>query len=173
MVMAITGLVAPASLAKGPSVSHYVFEDEPFIFDLSDPSGSFQCDVQGIGTDTGVLNYVAFFDSTGLVVNDLYIQSFNEILTNPDNGKTIEVRYALVERSSYTQTGPMTFSITTEVSGLNMLHKGDTVLTLAGHATITVVVQFDKRGQVTIADVMEDFTPHIAHANSYLCSFLG
>jgi hypothetical protein len=93
-------------------------------------------------------------------------------LVNPENGKTITTRMASNWTQSYTDFPDGSYIIDVQFSGLNLLYKGTSVLTLAGRATAQVLVQFDKRGN-PIVTVTEDFTPHQAHAYSYLCDLLG
>lgn len=169
----LLGPISAAAVGKKPAIEHFALQDNPFVLDLSAPGGSTQCDVQAIGYDTGVINYIAFVDSTGLVVRDIFIQSLSEILTNPENGESIEFRYSIAWNQSYTDNPDGSFTISAAVSGLNMLYKGEQVLSIAGRATITVVTTFDKRGNVASADVVEDFTPHMGHAFAHLCELLG
>jgi hypothetical protein len=159
-------LMAAAPASAKTTTFTIRFESEPFILDLSDPAGSTQCDVQAVGYDTGVA--VGVYGGLATRPTDIYIQSLSTVLTNPDNGKTVVVRYALVTRTSFSETEDA-FIVTLEYSGLNLRSRSNNV-TLAGQGTITLEFSFADPTQVTI---IEDFTPHLDHAYQYLCAWLA
>lgn len=165
--------LAPAAAAGKPIVQHFTFESEPFLLDLSDPSGSAQCDVQAVGYDTGIANWVAFADDAGLISHDIYIQSLSTIFTNPANGKVVEFRLAAISKVSYIDNADGSLTVTEEFSGLNVLYRGERVTTLAGRVKATAVVRFGSKGNVVSVEVVEDLTPHLAHAYALLCSLLA
>jgi hypothetical protein len=169
----LLGLASTATAGTKPVVEHFTFSDTPFFLDLSDPSGSAQCDVQAVGYDTGVVNVVTFRDSNGIVSRDILIQSLSTVFTNPENGKVLEARSAFAWKTSYTDNPDGSLTITSEFNGLNLLYRGETVTTLAGRAQATVLVTFDKRGNVASVDVVEVFTPHLGHAFPFLCEKLA
>lgn len=177
VVLAVAVLFGSPAAAAGqkPDVQHLRFESTPFLLDLSDPSGSAQCDVQLVGYDTGIVNLIDFPDRNGVVGKDITIQSLSTVLTNPDNGKVIELRMASTQRnpSSYTENADGSLTVTVEITGLNVLYRGERVVVLAGHFTARFIVRFDEQGNVTSVDYVEDFTPHLGHAYPLFCELFA
>jgi hypothetical protein len=172
--VAVVGAGATSATAQRSVVEHVSFQSERFLLDLSDPSGSAQCDVQAVGYDTGVVNFITVFGSTGPPSRNIYVQSLNTILTNPDNHATLEVRAANVRTTSYTYNSDGSLTIKAQFSGLNVLSHGDTRFVSAGHESFTLLVRFDQDGNVTSVEVLGDFrTPRLAHAYPFFCEMLA
>jgi hypothetical protein len=171
---AVIGTGATSATAQRRSVvEHVSLKSEPFALDLTDPSGSAQCDVQAVGYDTGVLNIITIFDSNGVPSRSVSIQSLSTTLTNPENGKVLELRAANVTTNSYTFNADGSLTIVAGFSGLNVLNKGETRFVSAGHQRSTFLLRFDEAGNLTSVDVVDDFrTPKLAHAYPFFCAML-
>lgn len=166
--------VSTATAERRSVVQHLSFQSEPFVLDLTDPSGSAQCDVQAVGYDTGVVNVITVFDSAGLPSRYLYIQSLSTILTNPANGNVLELRGANVTTNAYTYNPDGSLTIVAEFSGLNVLDRGETRFVSAGHARTTFLLRFDEGGNLASVDVLQDFrTPRLSHAYPFFCQMLS
>lgn len=95
------------------------------------------------------------------------------LLCQPRYWPAAEIRSANAWKQSYTDNPDGSLTITGQFNGLNVLYKGERVVTLAGRVTSTVLVRFDKQGNVTSVDPVEDFTPHLAHAFPLFCATLA
>jgi hypothetical protein len=171
---AVVGTGATSASAQRRSVvQHLSFQSEPFTLDLTDPSGSAQCDVQAVGYDTGLANIITVFDSDGLPLRFVYVQRVSTILTNPENGKSLELRSADVATSSYAFNTDGSLTIVVEANGLNVLNEGETRFVSAGHRRMTLVFRFDEAGNVILEPVADDFlTPQLGHADPFFCAML-
>jgi hypothetical protein len=166
--------VSTATAEKRSVIQHVSFQSEPFVLDLTDPTGSAQCDVQAVGYDTGVINVITVFDATGLPTRDIFVQSLSTILTNPANGNVLELRGANVRTTSYTYNPDGSLTIVGQFGGLNVLHRGETRFVSAGHESLTLLVRFDEAGNLSSVDVVKDFrTPRLAHAYPFFCEMLA
>jgi hypothetical protein len=173
-MVVLAGVPTAATAGPKPIVQHFRFESEPFFLDLSDPSGSAQCDVQAVGYDTGVVTTLRFVDENGEVTRDVLLQSLATILTNPENGKVLEIQRSTIGfDASFTWNPDGSLTIVEKTHGLNLLYQGERVLTMAGHSVTTVLVRFNKKGDVVSVDIVESFTPHMQHAFPFLCEMLA
>ena len=163
-----------ATAERGAVVQHIAFQSEPFSLDLTDPSGSAQCDVHAVGYDTGVANFIAVFGRNELPSRTIYVQSLSTILTNPANGATLELKAANVRTTSYTYNSDGSLTIDGQFSGLNVLSHRATRFVSAGHESFTLLVRFDQDGNVTSVQLLDDvFTPRLAHAYPFFCEMLA
>jgi hypothetical protein len=161
-------------LAAKPRIQHLTFSSTPFTLDLSDPSGSAQCDVQVVGYDTGVAQIITFFDSSGAFVRQILVQSISSLLTNPENGAVIEVHAADTFQISQVTNPDGSITVVQAVNGLNILYKGgDKIVAFAGRALITVRFFVDKNENVTVVEFVETETPRMLHAFPLLCELLA
>jgi hypothetical protein len=159
-----------ATAGPKPIVQHFSFESEPFFIDLFEP-----CEMQLVGFDTGVVTVISFVDESGQLSREILLQSLFTVLTNPETGKSIELHGTISFRTSFTWNPDGSLTIVGKDSGLNVLYKGgEKVLTLAGHLTTTILITFDKKGEIIFPiDIVEDFTPHLDHAFPLFCELLA
>ena len=176
LCVAVIGTGATSADAQRRSVvEHISFQSEPFTLDLTDPSGSAQCDVQAVGYDTGVINVITVLGSNGLPSRYMSIGSVSTILTNPENGKVLVLREANATSNTYTYNADGSLSrVVVQINGLNVLNKGETRFVSAGHLTATFFLKYDEAGNLTSVDVVDEFlTPHLTHAYPFFCEMLA